>query len=124
MDAPFLRLPSASPKSALVDTTHSFHIHGVGVDFAASFVVLAAEKGMWGGGRGIDKKLELAYRDFVEYCAIHGKTTRCGMWSRLKFDMPRVNSFPSSVDGKGFDTVLVCQWLEAFLSNKVGMTKL
>ena len=109
--SPFRRLPGAIPERILVDTTHSFHIHGVGVDFAASFIVIGAKAGFWGRG-GFNAKLRRAYADFMKHCADHGKTTHCGMWSKEKFDMQNVTSFPLSVDGKGFDTVLVCEWLE------------
>lgn len=101
----------------LVDIAHSFHIKGVGVDFAASLIVLGCRKNLWGAG-SFDMKLERAYEEFIEHCATTRKNTTCGTWSRLKLDMSTGNDFPSSVDGKGMDTAVVCAWLEVALSNK------
>ena len=84
---------------------------------------MAARKGIWGQPRGLDKRLARAYADFMEFCAASGKTTACQTFSKLKFDMPRGNSYPVSIGGKGFDTVVVCQWLEETMSKKVGVLK-
>lgn len=117
--SPFLDLPSAGPRTILVDSTHSFHIHGVGVDFAASLIVMCCRKGMWGQG-SFDSRLELAYDEYMGWCSSQGKTTACSLWSWRKFDMSSTNDYPTSINGKGFDTVLVLQWLVAFMSDKVG----
>ena len=58
--SPFRSLPSADPSCILVDSTHSFHIHGVGVNFGASLLVMACRKELFGRG-GLDVRLGRAY---------------------------------------------------------------
>lgn len=117
LPTPFLHLPHAGPEVILVDVAHSFHIKGVGVDFAASVIVLGCRKNLWGTG-AFDAKLEQAYNQFLEFCTASKRSTTCGMWSMLKLDMSSGNDFPTSLDGKGMDTAVVSAWLEDTLSKQ------
>lgn len=121
LTSPLRYLPSCSPSKILIDSAHSFHIKGFGVDWCASSIVLACRKGLWGGG-SLDTKLERAYRNFQEYCVCYRKVTSCELWSKVKFDMATNTSFPSSIGGKGFDTAICCGWLEHHLSQKAWAT--
>lgn len=111
-DCPFLDLPHGSdPGRILIDIAHTFHIHGVGVDFAASSVVLCCRKGLFGAGT-LDSCICRAYYSFMEYCVAFKKTTACKQWMTHKdLDMANNNDYPTSIKGKGFDTALVCSWI-------------
>lgn len=115
--SPFRRLPSCEPSSILVDSAHSFHIKGIGVDWCASCIVLGCFKGLWGQG-SLDAKLERAHKEFQEYCVRERRVTSCDVWSKLKFDMTTNKSFPLSIAGKGFDTAVCCIWLEDCFTHK------
>lgn len=115
--SPFRRLPSCEPSSILVDSAHSFHIKGIGVDWCASCIVLGCFKGLWGQG-SLDARLERAHKEFQEYCVRERRVTSCDVWSELKFDMTTNRSFPLSIAGKGFDTAVCCIWLEDCFTHK------
>ena len=104
----------------LVDSAHSFHIKGFGVDWCASTIVMGCRKGFFGRG-SLDAQLERAYGEFQAFCAQQRKPTCCDHWSKLKMDMTRNTDFPSSIAGKGFDTAVCCGWLEHFFQDKVGV---
>ena len=99
------------PRNVMIDVAHSFHIKGIGCDFAASAVVLMGRKGLFGAGP-IDAYVYRAYCRFMEFCHLTHRTTAVRPWSsRRQLDMTAVNSFPTSINGKGYDTALVCIWL-------------
>ena len=107
-----------NPAQALVDVAHTFHIKGVGCDFAASAVVLMCRKGLFGCQK-LDDCIYNAYAVYMEYCHTNRKKSACRPWtSKLAFDMSKVNSFPTDISGKGFDTSVVCGWISAFLDNQ------
>ena len=118
--SPFRQLPSADASCILVDSAHSFHIKGFGVDWCASSIVMGCRKGFFGRG-SLDAQLERAYGEFQAFCAQQRKLTCCDHWSKLKMDMTRNTDFPSSIAGKGFDTAVCCGWLEHFFQDKVGV---
>lgn len=118
-DCPFFDLPHGDdPTKIFTDVAHTFHIHGVGVDFAASSVVLCCRKGLFGTGK-LDACIYRAYCAYIEYCAKFKKTTACKPWNgHDDLGMANNNDFPSSIKGKGFDTALVCSWVSVFLESQ------
>lgn len=122
--SPFRQLPSCDPSCILVDSAHSFHIKGFGVDWCASCIVLGCLKGFFGNtSLALDARLEAAYREFQAWCVQERRVTSCDMWSKLKFDMVRNTDFPASIGGKGFDTAVCSAWLEFFFQDKAGLFK-
>lgn len=101
------------------DVAHTFHIEGVGVSFVASGIVMCCKKGLFGDDRSLEKRLESAYSNYMEWCSANGKVTACRPWDKkYVFDMASNNDFPESIAGKGYDTALCCSWLGHFLESQ------
>ena len=116
---PWFRLPSGNTANkVIIDVAHTWHIKGIGCDFAASAIVLCARKGLF-GFRTLEKQLDVAYGEFMQYCARSHKTTSIRTWStKPLMGMANLRSFPSTIQGKGYDTGIVSLWLSDFLHNK------
>lgn len=117
--SPFFLYPGGSnPTRAIIDIAHTFHIKGVGCDFVASALALCARKGLFGQGT-FDYKLQVAYYIYMQYCTATKKTTSIRQWSNIgDLGMTSQKDFPTTVSGKGFDTGIVCGFLEAFLAEQ------
>ena len=74
-----------SPNNVYPDSCHCFHI-GWGKDLAASSIVLLAKKRCW-PGRSLDKRMESAFGDFMEYANSCRKATSCDGFSKQDFKM-------------------------------------
>ena len=86
VDIPLLKIPGMDATSILPDSCHCFHL-GWGIDLAASGLVLAARKDLFGNHRNFNAKLQEAYRLFTGWCHQNGKTTGVNCWSLKKLDM-------------------------------------
>ena len=74
--------------SVLPDSAHLFHIKGFGQDFAASCIMLLARLGLW-PGRGIDSRLQAAYKVFRMFCTRAKLNTTIDGFSKRSFDMKK-----------------------------------
>ena len=116
---PWFRMPSGqSPHKAIIDVAHTWHTKGIGVDFTASSIALCARKGLF-GHQTFEKQLEVAYGEFMQYCARSHKTTSIRNWTtKPLLGMANMKSFPTTISGKGYDTGIVSSWLSDCLHNK------
>ena len=85
---PFWDVPGCKdPMRIKPDIAHSFHIHGVGVHFAASTIVWLAKLSVFGQFAKFNHALRAAYSNYMRYCDATGRFTACGEWSQRHFKM-------------------------------------
>ena len=84
-DVPLMRVPGLRTNNVTTDPMHCFHL-GWGQDLAASAVVLLCNLGAFEAG-ALDKRMEVAYTSFIEFCTANGRTTSCDRFSKQDFDM-------------------------------------
>ena len=84
-DVPLMRVPGLRTNNITTDPMHCFHL-GWGQDLAASAIVLLCNHGAFEAG-ALDKRMDLAYTSFMQFCTANGRTTSCDRFSKQDFDM-------------------------------------
>ena len=86
---PFLEIPGlADAKSMELDYCHANHL-GIGIDAAASTVVLLARLGHFGYD-SFERRLSVGYGRFMSWCHSDKKNTSIKEFSKLAFDMASI----------------------------------
>lgn len=116
------------------DLVHTFHI-GIGADLCASMIIWLCLMGKFGSWRALDQRIREAYTGFRAWCYDENRYTSCDEWCVKQLGMSstlgniplhstavaclclplRAADFPTSLNGKGHDTAVVCKWLQAVL---------
>lgn len=124
--SPLLDLHGASgPRYVTLDYCHVFHL-GYGIDMGASTICLLCRLDCFGTARAFDTRLGKAYEYFSTWCKEQQRVTSISDFNIDFFDMAtfldyindslakhcRVNSWPTSLHGKAYDTAVILAWLE------------
>ena len=87
--APLRALPGChSEEYILLDVLHIFHL-GIGMDAAASTIVLLAKLGHFTTARKFDNRLAEAFRRFDLWCRENKHTTSIGEFTADSFGMKK-----------------------------------
>ena len=83
--SPIISIPGCDKRSSvLLDYLHIFHL-GVGMDTAASSIMLYAHLKHYGAARKMDDRLEVAFEHFDTWCHEQGRTSSLDEFSKDKF---------------------------------------